>query len=59
MLAASASVCVCACVGACVRACVRACHNKIVRICPLASVASFGDIVMNEHFISGTKHRLL
>ena len=36
-------VCVCACACVCVCVCVSVYHKKCVRICPLASVASFGD----------------
>ena len=36
-------LCVCVCVCLCVYLCI---IKKCVRICPLASVASFGDIVI-------------
>ena len=39
-------LCVCVCVCLCVCVCVSVYHQKCVRICPLASVASFGDIVI-------------
>ena len=37
------SVCLCVCVPVCRCVCVSVYHQKIVRICPLANVASFGD----------------
>ena len=52
-------VCVCLCVRACVRACVRVCI--ITKICPLAGVASFGDIAIfvSEQVGSVALRRLL
>ena len=38
--------CLCVCVCVCLCVCVSVYHKKCVRICSLASIASFGDIVI-------------